>query len=88
MGSGCIDPHFLDFGTSWSEWSTSRFTPGERAPSTHWIGGWVDLRAGLDCLEKRKFLTLTKEHNVLESESVSVLRQEVGDTYLVGSIRN
>jgi hypothetical protein len=42
------------------EWSTSRsgrFTPGERAPSTHWSGGWVDLRAGLDELEKRKFLT-------------------------------
>jgi hypothetical protein len=27
-------------------------------PGTHWIGGWVDLRAGLDDLEKRKFLTL------------------------------
>jgi hypothetical protein len=43
------------------EWSTSRpgrFTPRERAPDTHWIGGWVDLRAGLDDLEKRKFLTL------------------------------
>jgi hypothetical protein len=43
------------------EWSTSRpgrFTPGERAPGTHWIGGWVDLKTGLDDLEKRKFLTL------------------------------
>jgi hypothetical protein len=42
------------------EWSTSRpgrFTPGERAPGTHWIGSWVDLRAGLNDLEKRKFLT-------------------------------
>jgi hypothetical protein len=36
----------------------SRFTPEERAPGTHWIGGWVDLRAGLDDLERRKFLTL------------------------------
>jgi hypothetical protein len=25
-----------------------RFTPVERAPCTHWIGGWVNLRAGLD----------------------------------------
>jgi hypothetical protein len=32
--------------------------PAERAPVTHWIGGWVDLRAGLDNLEKKKFLTL------------------------------
>jgi hypothetical protein len=62
MGSGCIDPHiFLTSAVVGGEWSTSRpgrFTPGERAPSTHWIGGWVDLRAGLDDLEKRKFFTL------------------------------
>jgi hypothetical protein len=30
---------------------------GGRATGTDWIGGWVDLRAGLDDLEKRKFLT-------------------------------
>jgi hypothetical protein len=43
------------------EWSASRpdrFTPGEKAPGNHWIGGWVDSRAGLDYLKKRKFLTL------------------------------
>jgi hypothetical protein len=43
------------------EWLSSRpghFTPGERALGTHWIGGWVDLRAGLDYLKKRKFLTI------------------------------
>jgi hypothetical protein len=34
------------------------FTPGERAPGTHWIGDWVDPRAGLDDVEKRKFLIL------------------------------
>jgi hypothetical protein len=32
--------------------------PGERAAGTHWIGGWVDPRAGLDDEQKRKFLTL------------------------------
>jgi hypothetical protein len=32
--------------------------PRERAPGIHWIGGLMDLRAGLDDLEKRKFLTL------------------------------
>jgi hypothetical protein len=45
------------------EWSISRpgrFTPGERAPGTHWIGGWVDPRAGLDDVKKRKFLTLPR----------------------------
>jgi hypothetical protein len=51
---------FLTSALDGGEWSTSRpcrFTPGERAPGTHWIGGWVDPRAGLDDLEKRKFLT-------------------------------
>jgi hypothetical protein len=32
--------------------------PRGRAPGTHWIGGWVDPRTGLEELEKRKFLTL------------------------------
>jgi hypothetical protein len=34
------------------------FYPGERAPCTHWIEGWMDPRAGLDDVEKRTFLTL------------------------------
>jgi hypothetical protein len=36
------------------EWSASRpfrFTPGERAPDTHWIGGWVNPTAALDDME-------------------------------------
>jgi hypothetical protein len=43
------------------EWSDSRpgsFTTGERASGTHWIGGWVNLRADLDDVEKRNFFTL------------------------------
>jgi hypothetical protein len=31
-------------------------TPGERAPVTHWIGSWVGPTAGLDDMQKRKFL--------------------------------
>jgi hypothetical protein len=38
------------------EWSASR--PCFFAPGTHWIGGWVDPRAGLDYMEKSKFFTL------------------------------
>jgi hypothetical protein len=52
---------FLTSGLAGVEWSASRpirFTPGERASSTHWIGGSVDPRAGLDDVEKRKYLTL------------------------------
>jgi hypothetical protein len=36
----------------------ARFTPEERAVCTHWIGGWVDPRAGLDDMEKWKFLAV------------------------------
>jgi hypothetical protein len=46
-------------GGEWSASCPCRFTPGERAPGAHWIGGWVDHRAGMDDMEKRKFLTLS-----------------------------
>jgi hypothetical protein len=39
------------------EWSASRpghFTPRERPPGTHWIGGWLGPRAGLHAIEKGK----------------------------------
>jgi hypothetical protein len=29
------------FGGEWSALSSCRCTPEERAPRTHWIGGWV-----------------------------------------------
>jgi hypothetical protein len=51
-GSGGIAPLiFLTSALDGGEWSasrTGRFTPRERAPDTHWIGGWVGPRAGLD----------------------------------------
>jgi hypothetical protein len=50
---------FLTSALAGGKWSASRpcrFTPGDRAPSTHWIGGWVDPRANLDNMEKLKFL--------------------------------
>jgi hypothetical protein len=34
-----------------------RFTPGERAPGTHWMRGCVNPRAGLGDMDKWKFLT-------------------------------
>jgi hypothetical protein len=58
LGSGGIAPQFLTSALD-AEWSASRpdcFTPGERAPGTHWIGGWVDPRAGFDAVEKTKIL--------------------------------
>jgi hypothetical protein len=47
---------FLTSALVGGELSASR--PGRFIPSTHWIGGWVGPRTGLDNMEKRKFLTL------------------------------
>jgi hypothetical protein len=52
---------FLTSALAGGEWSASRpgrYIPGERAPGTHRIGGWVDPRAGLDDVEKGKFWNL------------------------------
>jgi hypothetical protein len=49
---------FLTSALSGGEWSVSRpyrFTPGETAPRSHWIGGWVDPRAGLEDMERIQF---------------------------------
>jgi hypothetical protein len=45
-------------GGEWSASRCGRFTLQEKVPGTHWIGGWVDPRTGLDDVEKRKFLIL------------------------------
>jgi hypothetical protein len=45
---------FLTSALAGGEWSTSRpgrFICGERAPGTHWIGDWMDPKAGLDEVE-------------------------------------
>jgi hypothetical protein len=40
-----------------------RFTPRERAPGTHGIGGWVGLKAVLDAVVKRKIPNPHRESN-------------------------
>jgi hypothetical protein len=52
---------FLNSALAGGEWSGSRpgcFTHRKRASGTHWTGRWVGPRAGLDDVEKRKFLAL------------------------------
>jgi hypothetical protein len=52
---------FLTSALAGGEWSASRpgrFISGERAVGTHFVGGWVDPRAGLNDVEKIKFFTL------------------------------
>jgi hypothetical protein len=49
--------HSLTLVLDGGEWSASRpglLMPRERAPDTHWIGGWARPRAILDAVTKRK----------------------------------
>jgi hypothetical protein len=55
-----VAPPFLTSTLDRGEWSASRpgrFTPGERALDTHYMGGLVGTRSGLDDVEKRKIFT-------------------------------
>jgi hypothetical protein len=36
---------------------------GKTAPSSHWIGGWVDPRTALDAVGKRKFHSPFRDYN-------------------------
>jgi hypothetical protein len=61
LGEWIYRSRFSDLGSSWRWVLVSRpghFIPGEKAPGTHRIGGWVESIAGLEDVEKRKFLTL------------------------------
>jgi hypothetical protein len=56
-GSGSIAPPFLTSAPDGGEWSVPRpgcFAYEEGAPGTHWIGGWVGPRFGLDVVYNRK----------------------------------
>jgi hypothetical protein len=50
------------------EWSA--LLPGRFNPRTHWIGGWVGPRAGLDEMEKRELLTLPGLGHPARSQSL------------------
>jgi hypothetical protein len=55
-GSGGITQSFLSSALDGGESSASRpgrFTPGDRARGTLWIGGWMGPRTRLDYVEKR-----------------------------------
>jgi hypothetical protein len=58
--------HSLSWTVDRGEWSATRpgrLTPRERAPGTHWIGGWKGPRAGLDGAVKRKIPSPRRESN-------------------------
>jgi hypothetical protein len=42
-------------GCDWSASRPDRYTPGERATDTHWLGGWVGRTAGWMQWRREKF---------------------------------
>jgi hypothetical protein len=80
---------FLTSALVGGEWSASRpgrFNPGERAPDTHWIGGWVGPRVGLNDGERRKFsILLGLELRPLgrPTRSQSLYRQRYSGSYFM-----
>jgi hypothetical protein len=59
-GSGDTVPPFLTSVLDGGEWSASRsghFISGGRASGTHWVGGWVGPRAGLDAADRKTMNT-------------------------------
>jgi hypothetical protein len=50
-GSECTDPHFPDLGTKLEvsgQLHAPEALPQGKSSGTHWIGGWVGPRAGLE----------------------------------------
>jgi hypothetical protein len=61
-GSSSLCTSALD-GMSGQRHAPARFTPMEKTPDTHWIGGWVSLRAGMDTEARGKFLYFCRGSN-------------------------
>jgi hypothetical protein len=40
--------------------ASAALSPEERAPDTHWVGGWIGFTVGLNFMEKRKILPLPR----------------------------
>jgi hypothetical protein len=75
--------HSLTSALDGGEWSASRpgrFSPRERAPGTHWIGGCAGPRAVLDAVMKRKIPRNLVKHRV--KFTVTLPRNKVVDMLL------
>jgi hypothetical protein len=77
--------HSLTSALDGGEWSASRpghFTPKERAPGTHWIGGWVGSRTVLEAVMKRKIPSTRRESN-----PITPIVQPVAQSYIITRLK-
>jgi hypothetical protein len=80
--------HSLTSALDGGEWSASlpgRFTRRERAPGTHWTGGWVGPRAVLDAMVKRKIPSISKHVNYEFKRGINYIRYAFGSILGRGS---
>jgi hypothetical protein len=80
LGSRGIAPSFLTSALDGSEWSASRpcrFTPEEEASGTHWIGGSVGPRFGLDAVEMRKSCNVRSQTRTVQPVAIPILMEAV-----------
>jgi hypothetical protein len=68
-------------GDEWSDSRPGRFTPGERVPSSHWIGSWGGTRAGLDGVVKRQIPSPRRESTPPPPRTP--IRQPVSSRYTI-----
>jgi len=59
----CVLLHSTVGGGEWSASSPGRFTPGERAPGAHIIGGWVGHTVSLEAVAMRNNSLSCWEYN-------------------------
>jgi hypothetical protein len=65
-----------------------RFTPGERTPGAHWIGGWVGFRANLDTQAKGKILCLRRGSNPSSPMRSQTLLTELPELLMISKSRS
>jgi hypothetical protein len=61
-------------GASGQRHAPAALYPRERTPGTHWIGGWVGRRAGLDAEARRRILCPCRGSNLDRSIVQPVVR--------------
>jgi hypothetical protein len=77
-------------GVSGQHHAPAALYPEERTPGTHWTGGWVGPRAGLDTDARRKILCLCRGSNPgrpVRSQTLYCLNYP-GSKPLVGKLLN
>jgi hypothetical protein len=88
-GSGGIAPLILwprhQIDVSGQLHAPGHFTPRERAPGTHWIGGWVGPRAVLEAVVKRRIPSPRRESNP-RTPIVQLVAQRYTDWAIIRSI--